>query len=138
MARNTGMDDLFGHVPQAGDLALGDQEPVAVSGGPIVHTIDTMRDKVEGLLRELERSETCPWNPRDLYGERGMWSFYMEWFRNTGEAEDFTRRFHAALNRFGKPLINPPLAEAWENGVFEATRATVEGRKPDPRLLAPG
>lgn len=138
MARNTGMDDLFGHVPQAGDLALDDQEPEAVSSGPIVHTIDTMRDKVENLLRELERSETCPWNPRDLFGERGMWPFYMEWFRNTGEAEDFTRRFHAALTRFGKPLVNPPLEEAWESGVFEETRAFVEGREPDPRLLAPG
>ncbi|MBA4768106.1 MAG: hypothetical protein H2049_10820 [Porphyrobacter sp.] len=139
MARNTGMDDLFGHVPQKGDLALDDASPaVAVSSGPPVHTIDTIREMVEGLLQELETSETCPWNPRDLYGNRGMWRHWMHWFRNTGEAEDFTRRFHAALTRFGKPLVNPPFEEAWENGVFEETRATVEGREPDPRLLAPG
>lgn len=138
MARNTGMDDLFGHVPQHGDLPLPDEGPMIVSQGTPPQTVDGMRAKVEGLLRDLEASETCPWNPRDLYGTRGMWRFYMEWFSDKAEAEAFTARFHAALTRLGKPLVNPPLEEAWENGVFEATRATVEGRKPDPRLLAPG
>lgn len=137
MARNLGMDDLFGHVPQKG-AADADSVAPAVSYSPApVHTIDTMRAKVEGLLQELEASATCPWNPRDLYEQRGMWRFYMEWFEKTGESEDFTRRFHAALTRLGKPLVNPSLEEAWEMGVFEKTRATVEGREPDPRLLAP-
>lgn len=138
MARNLGMNDLFGHVPQKGDLTLADAPVPAVSSGPIVHTVDTIREKVEGLLQELESSETCPWNPRDLYGERGFWRFYMEWFTEPGEAEAFTQRFHAALTRFGKPLVNPPFEEAWESGVFEKVRATVEGREPDPKLLAPG
>lgn len=137
MVRNTGMDDLFGHVPQRGDLGSKAAAPVAEYVGPTVQTIDSIREKVEGLLQELETSETCPWSPRDLYGNRGMWRFWMEWFSKTGEADDFTRRFHAALTRLGKPIANPPFEEAWENGVFEATRATVEGREPDPRLLAP-
>lgn len=138
MARNLGMDDLFGHVPQKNDLPLAEATQSRGPSGPIVHTVDTIREKVEGLLRDLESSETCPWNPRDLYGERGFWRFYMEWFPDKAEAESFTQRFHAALTRFGKPLVNPPFEEAWESGVFEKVRATVEGREPDPRLLAPG
>jgi|GEM_PF-4634930 len=137
MTRNLGMDDLFGHVPQQRDLPLADTPVPAASGGPVKQTVEGMRAKVEGLLQELESSATFPWTPSDLYERRGMWRFYMEWFSDPAEVEAFTQRFHAALTRFGKPLVNPPFEEAWEAGVFEKVRATVEGRAPDPRLLAP-
>jgi hypothetical protein len=113
MARVSGMDDMFGHVPQAGELQIEDA-PV-VTRGPIVHTRETIRALVLGLIDDLRKTsvgDPFPWNPRNLYGNRGMWSVYMEWFDND-TAATYTAQFQAELTRLGKALVNGPFNMAW-------------------------
>lgn len=111
MARVSGMDDMFGNVPQAGELSL-DEQPV-VSKGPPVQTRATIRVKILGLLAELAAAtDVMPWIPRELHANRGFWPFYMDWF----EPEDkkaYTAEFHAHLTRLGEPLVNGPYNYAW-------------------------
>ncbi len=113
------MDDMFGHVPQAGELPM-EETSAPVSNGPPVHTPETIRAMVKELLAELAAaSESIPWTPRKLHSVRGMWRFYVEWFDDT-EAADLTAQFHAHLTRLGEPLVNGPFNFAWSE--FETVR----------------
>ena len=131
MGRVAGMDDMFGHVPQAGELNI--DEPEVRYPPPIVHTRDTMRAKVQGLLATMRECESGPpWSLRDLYGHRGMWPIYIEWFEKE-EEDRFRAEFHAELNRLGLPLENPSFDEAWEAGWFPS-KAAVDAHDDDKEV----
>lgn len=120
MARSPAIDDLFGHVPQAGELPIADEADTAPRrAAPTPHTRETMRELVKGLLAELAAADTMPWTPRNLHGNRGMWPFYVEWFEDA-EAKAFTAEFHAHLTRMGEPLVNGPFNLAWSE--YETVR----------------
>jgi hypothetical protein len=128
------MDDMFGHVPQAGELPIAEAaDPVPRYAGPPVHTRETMRAQVQGLLAELASADTMPWTPRNLHGHRGMWPFYVEWFRD-GEGERYTAEFHAHLTRMGEPLINGEFNLAWSE--YESVREIAAEREAAARKAA--
>ena len=51
------MDDLFGHVPQAGDLPI-DETSAPVSSGPIKHTPETVRALMLEILETARNAKT--------------------------------------------------------------------------------
>lgn len=93
-----GMDDLFGHVPQAGELPI---EPVAapVSRGPIQHTPETVRALMLEILGKARAAETMPFTPRELQSHVGLFPFMAEWLEEGGEGERLLAEFMAEIER---------------------------------------
>lgn len=113
------MDDLFGHVPQKGELAMGPAgavEPFERSPGmpdppdpdePRVHTPDTIRMKFLRRLGELKAStDGVPWTPRMLHSHRAMAKYWAEWLKH-GEGDRLLAEFRAELVRLGVEPMNP-------------------------------
>lgn len=103
---NNGMDDLFGHIPQKGELF---SEPVAVSQ-PIQHTPETIRAEILELLAEARSAVVMPWTPRDLRYHTGMFPFMAEWLKG-GEGDRLMAEFKAELDRLQAPADQ--LAPNW-------------------------
>lgn len=94
------MDDLFGHVPQRGELFRPPAEPVRTR--PIAQTPDTIRVRMLAILAEAQAAEAMPWTPRDLRSHTAMFPIMSGWLP-PDEADGLVRAFDAELTRFGVP-----------------------------------
>ncbi len=121
MARASGIDDLFGHVPQAGELTLAAQpdEPATaptllIRVPPGGHTRDTIRVDLLGLIAFVRAAPTLPWDARDLRFYSGVVPYMAEWLKN-GEGDALMAEFKAELDRLGAPddQVAPNWRKLW-------------------------
>lgn len=114
MARVTGIDDLFGHVPQKGELpiaapAFGSAEPEErMVGGlfrppPGGHTPDTVREQIDYVLDATRAAETMPWSPRLVRRYTALFPYWAEWLKG-GEGERLLGEFKREMDRLQAPL----------------------------------
>ena len=118
MSRAAAIDDLFGHVPQKGELGL--PEAAEVSRGPIKHTPDTIRVLMHEILAEARAAKTMPWDARDLRGHTAMFPYMAEWLKG-GEGDRLLTEFKAEMDRLNAPAdqVAPNWRRIWgiaENG----------------------
>jgi len=104
------MDDLFGHVPQKGERIA---EPIVVSQ-PIVHTPDTIRVLMHGILAEARAATVIPWKPRQLRSHTAMFPYMAEWLKN-GEGDQLMLEFKAEMDRLNAPVeqVAPNWQRIW-------------------------
>lgn len=104
------MDDLFGHVPQKGEL-FAEVMPVTA---PIVHTPETIRALCHATIAEARAATTMPWTPRDLRRKTAGFPFWAEWLKN-GEGDQLLRNFKAEMDRLEAPTdqVAPNWREMW-------------------------
>ncbi|HLL29463.1 MAG TPA: hypothetical protein VK403_00545 [Allosphingosinicella sp.] len=69
------MEDMFGHVPQRGELFA---EPMELTP-PIQHTPETIRARMLEILGEAKAAETMPWTPRIIRSHTAMFPYMAEW-----------------------------------------------------------
>ena len=100
MSRTAAIDDLFGHVPQKGELELPD-EPV-ITSAPRQHTAETIRAEMLALLAEARAATAIPWTPRDLRSHTAAYPYMAEWLKN-GEGDGLMAEFKAEMDRLGAP-----------------------------------
>ena len=96
--RAKNMDDLFGHVPQAGDLPI-DETSAPVSSGPIKHTPETVRALMLEVLETARNAKTMPFTPRELQYHTGMYPYMAEWLEEGGEGERLLAEFRTEIAR---------------------------------------
>lgn len=126
MARAHGIDDLFGHVPQAGELRLPEashepQSGVLIVGGFPLERVDggetpeTVRAKFVGLLAFVRTKQTMPWDARDLRFFTGMIPYWAEWLKN-GEGDGLLAEFKTEMDRLGAPAdqVAPNWRKIWD------------------------
>lgn len=106
----TGMDDLFGHVPQKDELF---REPQAYTA-PAEHTPETIRALMHELLAEARAAKVLPWTPRDLRYNTAMFPYMAEWLKG-GEGDQLMREFKAEMDRLEAPaeLVAPNWRTIW-------------------------
>jgi hypothetical protein len=119
MARVSGIDDLFGHVPQKGELAIAealDEVPVSqqVLNGlipvpPGGHTPDSIREQIKLVMDEARAAETLPWSPMLVRRFTAMMPYWTEWLKG-GEGDRLLAEFKAEVDR-----LNPPLEQVAPN-----------------------
>ena len=121
MARSTGIDDLFGHVPQAGELTLAPEDQVRVSAQKMLlssppqgHTRDTIRVDLLGLIAFLRAAQTMPWDARDLRFYSGIVPYLAEWLKD-GEGDALLAEFKAEMDRLEAPAdqVAPNWRRIW-------------------------
>ena len=113
----TGMDDLFGHVPQAGELPItassrprdepydGTKDFVLDSTDPDlgmmprVHTKDSIRTRMLRILEKARGAETNPFTPRQLRSHTAMYPYMAEWLEEGGEGDRLHAEFRAEIAR---------------------------------------
>ena len=112
MSRATGMDDMFGHVPQNGDLDLPADKPALRV--PVKHTADTIRVIALRVLAEARAARTMPWDARDLRFNTGMFPYWAEWLKN-GEGDGLMAEFKAEMDRLNAPkdIVAPNWKAIW-------------------------
>ncbi|HEX8555916.1 MAG TPA: hypothetical protein VF695_14515 [Sphingomonas sp.] len=103
-------DDLFGHVPQAGELFT---EPMPVTR-PVEHTPETIRALMHAILAEARAAETLPWTPRKLRSHTAMFPYMAEWLKN-GEGDGLLAEFKVEVDRLGAPVdqVAPNWRRIW-------------------------
>lgn len=103
-------DDLFGHVPQPGELL---REPMPVTP-PVRHTPETIRAEMHAILAEARAADAMPWTPRTLRAHTAMFPYMAEWLKN-GEGERLMLAFKAELDRLGAPVdqVAPNWRRIW-------------------------
>lgn len=103
-------DDLFGHVPQKGEL-FTESMPVT---RPIVHTAETIRAEMHALLAEARSAQVIPWTPRKLRSHTAMIPYMAEWLKN-GEGDQLMLEFKAEMDRLGAPAdqVAPNWRRIW-------------------------
>lgn len=92
------MDDMFGHVPQAGELPI-DETNAPVSSGPIKHTPETIRAIMLEILETARNAQTMPFTPRELQSHTGMYPYMAEWLEEGGEGDRLLAEFRAEIAR---------------------------------------
>lgn len=104
------MDDLFGHVPQHGELFA---EPMAITP-PLKHTPETIRAKMMEILGEARAAETMPWTPRLLRSHTAMFPYMAEWLEEQ-EGKLLLLDFKAEMDRLHAPAgeVAPNWREMW-------------------------
>lgn len=124
MPRAAAIDDLFGHVPQAGELGLADapadtREPTLVGGvafqlPPGGHTRDTIRECLHDALAYARAAQTMPWNARELRHWTAMVPYMAEWLKN-GEGDGLLAEFKAEMDRLNAPAdqVAPNWRRIW-------------------------
>ncbi len=125
MASAQGIDDLFGYVPQAGELRLPEapevQSDVLIVGGfPLERvngdeTPETIRTKFTGLLAFVRTKHAMPWDARDLRFFTGMAPYWAEWLKE-GEGEALLAEFKAEMDRLDAPAeqVAPNWRRIWD------------------------
>lgn len=123
MPRTLAIDDLFGHVPQAGELDLprpaATRSPVIVGGVDITsppggHTRDSIRATLSAIIAHLRAASVLPWDARDLRYMTGTAPYMAEWLKN-GEGDALLAEMKAELDRLGAPAeqLAPNWREIW-------------------------
>jgi hypothetical protein len=104
------MDDLFGDVPQKGELFA---DPVTYTL-PIQHTPETIRARMHELLAEARAAAVIPWTPRDLRSHTALYPYMAEWLKN-GEGDRLMAEFKAEMDRLEAPpeQVAPNWREIW-------------------------
>ena len=104
------MDDLFGHVPQHGELF---REPLAITP-PVQHTPETIRALMLEILGEARAAKTMPWTPRVIRSHTAMFPYMAEWLKG-GEGEQLLLDFKAEMDRLEAPAdqVAPNWREMW-------------------------
>lgn len=92
------MDDLFGHVPQAGELPI-DETSAPASSGPIQHTPETIRAMMLDILETARNASTMPFTPRELQSHTGMYPYMAEWLEEGGEGDRLLAEFRKEIER---------------------------------------
>ena len=92
------MDDMFGHVPQAGELPI-EETSAPVSSGPIQHTPETVRVLMLEILETARNAETMPFTPRELQSHTGMYPYMAEWLEEGGEGDRLLAEVRAEIAR---------------------------------------
>lgn len=112
MPRAAAIDDLFGHVPQGGELELTDQPQV--SRGPIEHTPETIRELALETLAEARAATTMPWDARTLRANTAMFPYWAEWLKG-GEGDRLLAEFKAEMDRLNAPAdqVAPNWRRIW-------------------------
>jgi hypothetical protein len=93
------MVDLFGLVPQAGDLV---REPMAVTA-PVRHTPETIRARMLEILGEARAATTMPWTPRVIRSHTAMFPYMAEWLEER-EGKQLLLDFKAEMDRLQAPV----------------------------------
>ena len=112
MSRAIGMDDMFGHVPQHGDLDLPADKPALHE--PITHTADTIRVIAHAVLAEARAAQIMPWDAEKLRYHTGMFPYLAEWLKN-GEGDGLMAEFKAEMDRLDAPadIVAPNWKAIW-------------------------
>lgn len=63
-----------------------------------VHTKESIRELLTGLIAELRAAETMPWDARTLRGHTAMAPYMAEWLKD-GEGDQLLADFRAELAR---------------------------------------
>lgn len=103
-------DDLFGHVPQKGELF---DKPMPISQ-PVKHTPETIRALCHQVLAEARAAQTMPWTPRELRKKTAGFPYWAEWLKN-GEGDQLLLEFKAEMDRLEAPVdqVAPNWREMW-------------------------
>lgn len=104
------MEDLFGHVPQKGDLF---RQPMAISA-PIPNTPGIIRAKMLAVLTEARAATTVPWDARELRAHTAMFPYWAEWL-DQSEGEQLMLDFKTELDRLAAPTeqMGPNWQKLW-------------------------
>jgi hypothetical protein len=104
------MDDMFGHVPQRGELFA---EPMVITR-PVEHTPDTIRDRMLIILDEARAATTMPWTPRLLRSHTAMFPYMAEWLEEQ-EGRQLLLDFKAEMDRLqaSPEQVAPNWREMW-------------------------
>lgn len=104
------MDDMFGHVPQRGEL-FGTLMPITP---PVQHTPETIRAKMLEILGEARAAKTMPWAPRLLRSHTAMFPYMAEWLEER-EGKQLLLDFKAEMDRLKAPAeqVAPNWREMW-------------------------
>jgi hypothetical protein len=104
------MEDLFGHIPQRGDL-FG--EPMALTK-PIEHTPETIRARMLEILGEARAADTMPWTPRVIRSHTAMFPYMAEWL-DEGEGRQLLLDFKSEMDRLKAPVeqVAPNWRDMW-------------------------
>lgn len=106
----SGIDDLFGHVPQRGELFT---EPAEVAP-PVRHTPETIRARMLEILGEARCAAAMPWTPRELRSHTAMFPYMAEWLDEL-EGRQLLLDFKAEMDRLEAPTeqVAPNWREMW-------------------------
>jgi hypothetical protein len=110
MTRTAAMDDLFGHVPQKGELPIQsprnwaeemvpDHVDPDLGMVPRVHTKESIRKRMLGILEKARNASTMPFTPRQLQSHTGLFPFMAEWLEEDGEGEKLLAEFRREIER---------------------------------------
>jgi hypothetical protein len=65
-----------------------------------VHTKESIRELLTGLIAELRAADSLPWDARTLRAHRAMAPYMAEWLKD-GEGDRLLAEFRAELERLG-------------------------------------
>lgn len=104
------MDDLFGHVPQRGELF---KQPQPITP-PVAHTPDTIRARMLEILGEARAAPVMPWTPRIVRSHTAMFPYMAEWL-DEREGKQLLLDFKAEMDRLGAPAdqVAPNWRRMW-------------------------
>jgi hypothetical protein len=104
------MSDLFGHIPQRGDL-FGEAMPITPS---VQHTAETIRAKMHEILGEARAALAMPWTPRMLRSHTAMFPYMAEWLEER-EGKQLLLDFKAEMDRLEAPTdqVAPNWRQMW-------------------------
>ena len=104
------MNDLFGHVPQKGELF---REPQTYAAPPVA-TVDTIRVKMQDLLAEARACQTLTWTAQQLRSNTAACLRYAEWLKN-GEGDRYIEDYKVEMDRLGAPIeqVAPNWRDRW-------------------------
>jgi hypothetical protein len=114
MAKNAAMDDLFGHVPQNGELPI--TKPMAqpaydpnalrpdhvdpdLPPVPRNHTKETIRARMLAILNKAKAAKTMPFTPEQIQSHTGLYPYMAEWLSADGEGARLQAEFDAEMVR---------------------------------------
>jgi hypothetical protein len=104
------VDDLFGHIPQRGEL-FAERTTIAQ---PVQHTPETIRDRMLTILDEARAASAMPWAPRLLRSHTAMFPYMAEWL-DEQEGRQLLLDFKAEMDRLEAPAeqVAPNWREMW-------------------------
>lgn len=103
-------DDLFGHVPQKGELFT---EPMPIAK-PVEHTPESIRALMHEMLAEARAAKVLPWTPRQLRANTATFPYMAEWLKG-GEGDRLMAELKAEMDRLGAPAdqVAPNWRRIW-------------------------